>query len=213
MLKAPRTCEPQYEVFLDTEPMTLGPMASYQWRHVPERLLFVHARYGFVAKMLAGKASVAEIGCGDGSFSPIVAKVVGELALYDIDPAWTGYSSMRVHDIVAVPLPALFDAVYMIDVFEHIAPDDESRMMDNIVHSLTSDGVFIAGSPTLESQAYASDISRAGHVNCKKGAQFRSDALRYFENVFLFGMNDATLHTGYPAMSHYHFILCTHPKS
>ena len=66
--------------------------------------------------------------------------------------------------------------------------------------------------PSLESQAYAKPISRAGHVNCKSGEELRADARRYFRNVFLFSMNDEVLHTGFAKMAHYLFIVCCGPK-
>jgi hypothetical protein len=36
--------------------------------------------------------------------------------------------------------------------------------------------------------------------------------LGYFRNVFLFGMNDEVLHTGYYDMCHYLWALCSSPK-
>ncbi len=67
--------------------------------------------------------------------------------------------------------------------------------------------------PSLESQAYASEASRVGHVNCKTGQELKTNALKYFTNVFLFSMNDETLHIGFPQMSHYIFVECSGKKS
>jgi hypothetical protein len=83
--------------------------------------------------------------------------------------------------------------------------------MENICRSLREDGVFIAGCPSLESQVYASEISKAGHVNCRSGRDLRNAMRGYFHNVFLFSMNDEMLHVGFPQMSHYHFVLCVGP--
>jgi predicted SAM-dependent methyltransferase len=100
----------------------------------------------------------------------------------------------------------------MCDVIEHVLPVDEPLMMDNVHDMLKPGGIFVAGCPSLESQVYASEISKAGHVNCRSGDKLRQDMLRYFDNVFLFGMNDEVLHTGYPQMCHYLFAVCTGPK-
>ena len=72
---------------------------------------------------------------------------------------------------------------------------------------LEPNGVAIFGSPTLESQMYASKWSKEGHVNCKTGYELKALIERYFKQVFLLGMNDETLHTGYSKMSHYNFVL------
>jgi hypothetical protein len=70
----------------------------------------------------------------------------------------------------------------------------------------------VIGSPSLQSQVYASEGSKAGHVNCKDGREFRKVMERYFENVFLFSMNDEVVHTGFAPMAHYLFALCVGPR-
>ncbi|CCQ53625.1 hypothetical protein CWATWH8502_2077 [Crocosphaera watsonii WH 8502] len=63
------------------------------------------------------------------------------------------------------------------------------------------------GMPSLESQAYASEGSKQGHVNCKTGKDLKALMLDYFHNVFMFSMNDEVVHTGFFPMSHYLFAL------
>ena len=41
----------------------------------------------------------------------------------------------------------------------------------------------------------------------------KSDLLKYFNNVFVFSMNDETVHTGYYPMAHYFLALCCGKKS
>ena len=55
--------------------------------------------------------------------------------------------------------------MYSLDVLEHIAPDQEARFLSNMVAPLKPKGVAIIGTPSLESQTYASVHSRQGHVN------------------------------------------------
>jgi SAM-dependent methyltransferase len=225
------TREPQYAACLREAPVALGPMTGASWRWNPRRLGMMLARYKFVAKMLCGLGDVAEIGCSDGFGSTVVAREVGRLALFDFDSVFVDYveanldmigaDQVAVHDILSGPLPprrrspdplaVRYDGIYMLDVLEHIRPVDEAHALANIVASLQPDGVFIAGVPSLESQAYASDISKAGHVNCKTGDELRLTAQRFFRNVFLFGMNDEVLHTGFAPMCQYLFVLCTGP--
>ena len=67
---------------------------------------------------------------------------------------------------------------------------------------------MILGMPSLESQQYASPQSKAGHVNCKSGEDLKKLLVHYFDNVFLFSMNDEVVHTGYTPMAHYLLVLC-----
>lgn len=203
------TKEPQYSACFDEPPVMLGPMTGSGYRWDPRRLGITLARYKFVAKMLSGCDNVAEIGCGDGFASPVVLQEVRNLTLFDFDPAF----GPNIHDIIKGPLPDIYNAIYLLDVLEHIKPEQEDAAMRNIVASLATDGICIIGMPSLESQAYASTISKAGHVNCKTGEDLRELAKQYFRNVFLFGMNDEVLHTGFTSMCHYLLVICTGPAN
>ncbi|MFZ5866779.1 MAG: hypothetical protein ACOYXY_12930 [Thermodesulfobacteriota bacterium] len=79
--------------------------------------------------------------------------------------------------------------------------------MRNVLASLSDTGVLIIGTPSLESQRYATPASKAGHVNCKDHNGLRALMNRYFNNVFLFSMNDEVVHTGFYGMAHYLFAL------
>jgi 2-polyprenyl-3-methyl-5-hydroxy-6-metoxy-1,4-benzoquinol methylase len=114
----------------------------------------------------------------------------------------------QVHDMLDGPLPAQFDAAYALDVLEHIRPENEDRFLQNMAKSLTPHGVMIIGTPSIESQPYASPLSKEGHVNCKSMPDLKSTMQRYFHNVFMFAMNDEVVHTGYYKMAHYLFALC-----
>jgi len=97
-------------------------------------------------------------------------------------------------------------------VIEHIPKKQENRFLRNIVLSLAQEGVFLCGTPSLASQAYASPPSRQGHVNCKDALALKKLMLRHFRNVFIFSMNDEVVHTGFHSMAHYLFALCCGPK-
>jgi hypothetical protein len=61
--------------------------------------------------------------------------------------------------------------------------------------------VAIFGMLSLESQPYASPQSKAGHVNCKTMLDFKKVMERHFHSVFMFSMNDETVHTGFHKMA------------
>jgi 2-polyprenyl-3-methyl-5-hydroxy-6-metoxy-1,4-benzoquinol methylase len=113
-----------------------------------------------------------------------------------------------VHNMLDGPVPGQFDGIYALDVLEHIHPDREIRFLMNLVGALAPHGVVIIGMPSLESQAYASPISRAGHVNCKSMPEFKKLLEGNFHNVLMFSMNDEVVHTGYHKMAHYLLALC-----
>jgi 2-polyprenyl-3-methyl-5-hydroxy-6-metoxy-1,4-benzoquinol methylase len=217
------TVEKQYTSHLDIrdrEGFTrLGVEKNGNWHTDPRRLVFVLSRYKFVSKMLSGKRNVLEVGCGDAWPVRLVLQEVGKLHAIDIDPIFIEDAlsqvterwpfTAAVHDILSGPLPAQFDAAYSLDVIEHIASDHEDVFVRNVADSLLPHGVLIVGMPSLESQQYASPLSRAGHVNCKSGKDFKTLMERHFHNVFMFSMNDEVVHTGFYPMSQYLFALCT----
>jgi SAM-dependent methyltransferase len=183
----------------------LGVHTSYGWEMDPKRLGFTAARYKFVGKMLEGKRSVLEVGCGDAFFSRVVRQHLAQdatLQVVDINRGYIGSAKRnnpkdgrwRVYpgdwDILDSPLGP-FEAVYCLDVFEHIA--DEDRLLGNLAKSAP---VCIVGCPSLESQQYASEISKLEHVNCKTKAGLRACMQGHFKEVFMFGMSDEVLHTG-----------------
>lgn len=187
-------------------------MSAHSWEVDPKRLCFQASRYKFVGKLLSGFGRVLEVGCADGWGSRIVRQHVGGLDAVDVDRASIGEARMNssprwpidffVHDILGGPVGS-YDAVYCLDLFEHI--EDERRLLLNL--RLCSP-VCVIGTPSLESQAYASELSRRGHVNCKSGEDLRGLLKGYWNQVFVFGMNDEVVHTGFLPMSHYLFALC-----
>lgn len=219
LLKMVRTVEPQYDGHVELKQKQgltkLGVEKNANWHSDPRRLVFVLSRYKFVAKMLSGKNRVLEIGCGDGFPVRIVLQEVGSIHAVDIDPVFIDDIAERtdekwrfssaVHDMLSGPVAGQYDAAYSLDVLEHIAKKDERKFMDNIVKSLTKTGVLIIGMPSIESQAHASPLSKIGHVNCKTGTELKTLMLDYFENVFMFSMNDEVVHTGYQPMAQYLF--------
>ena len=222
-----REGEPQYEEVVaemrKRGPEKLGLMSGWGWYDDPKRLVFLLSRYKFVSKMLTGLERVLEVGCGDGFGSRVVAQVVGHLTAVDFDPELLESAALiasdrypiefRRHDMVKGPVQGRFNGVYSMDVFEHIEPQVEHRFLTNLVASLEPHGVCIIGTPSLESQAYASKYSKLGHVNCKTQSEFKVVMERHFHNVFIFSMNDEVVHTGFSKMSHYNLALCCGPAN
>jgi hypothetical protein len=119
------TREPQYQPCFDHVNkfgrVDLGVMHSHSWDIDPKHLLFSLSRYKFVAKMLAGRKDVLEVGCADAFASRLVRQTVDKLTVSDFDPVWIAeaerrnhkawnYSAM-VHDMLESPLSNAFDGI------------------------------------------------------------------------------------------------------
>ena len=211
------TKEPQYNILFEIKEKhgvsRFGLMSNESWNQDPKRVLFLLARYKFVAKMLSGKENVLEIGCADAFGTRLVQQEVKNITAIDFDPIFINDAKERmnphwpleyyVHDMLCGPFNNKFDGIYFLDVLEHINPLYQDRFLSNAIQSLKENGVMIIGMPSLESQVYASPQSKAGHVNCQSGANLKKNLEKYFYNVFIFSMNDEVVHTGFFPMAHY----------
>ena len=220
------TVEAQYKLLFDIKEKhgiaNFGLMANESWACDPKRTLFTLARYKFVAKMLEGYQHALEVGCADAFGTRIVQQHVGAVTAIDIDPVFVADVQSRadrhwpltvkIHDMLKGPVAGSFDCAYSLDVLEHIRPEDEEVFLGNMVASLDGEGIALVGMPSLESQQYASPQSKAGHINCKSGSDFKELMSTYFDHCFLFSMNDEVVHTGYSKMAHYLFVLGCGPK-
>jgi 2-polyprenyl-3-methyl-5-hydroxy-6-metoxy-1,4-benzoquinol methylase len=211
--------QPELEFCKEHGLYKMGIMSSNTWNQDPKRLLFVLARYKFVAKMLSGLDNVLEVGCADAFGTRLVQQEVKRLTAVDFDPLFVRDVNERMdkgrwnftckaHDMLSGPVKEGFDAAYALDVIEHIQKKDEEEFLSNMVGSLNDGGILIVGTPSLESQAYASKASKEGHVNCKDAAELKKTMQGYFRHVFIFSMNDEVVHTGFHKMANYLFALC-----
>lgn len=202
---------------------TLGMMSNGVWQKDPKRLAFYLSRYKFVSKMFEGRKNVLEIGCGDAFASRIVSQSVGSLTVCDFDPLFIEDAKSRhselwpfqydICDYTKDHINKKFDGIYLLDVFEHIAPNNCDKFVKNIIESMDKTSALIVGIPSIESQALIPDEKKdPGHVNCLSGSDFKSFFQRYFLNTFLFSMNDEVVHTGHSKMAHYLFCVATSPN-
>src|SRR4249920_2667888 len=109
------TKEKQYQFLLEREKnlSNLGLMSSQVWQDDPRRLLFVLARYKFVAKMFTGMQKVLEVGCADAFGTRVVRQEVPEVVATDFDPVFIQRNqaqsepkwnvAFKVHDMMAGP--------------------------------------------------------------------------------------------------------------
>ena len=156
MSEVPRTREPQYQELFDAVAQhgisSLGLMINQSWNQDPKRTLFTLARYKFVAKMLIGKSRVLEVGCGDAFGTRLVQQTVEHVTAVDFDPVFINDITDRrdpqwpmecfVHDLLEGPVPGRFDALFSLDVLEHILPEKEGLFLENSFFFETKSQVF-----------------------------------------------------------------------
>ena len=116
------------------------------------------------------------------------------------------------HDFRESPYPEKVDAIYLVDVIEHIFIDEEPHFLSSLVTSLNENGICLIGTPNITADKYANEYSREGHINLKDHKSLKTIGEKYFNNSFLFGMNDEVVHTGFPQMAHFLWLLCVNPK-
>lgn len=186
----------------------MGLMTDFRWRNEPRGVLFMLARYKFVAKMLEGQNHVVEVGCGDGFGARLVRPSVGTLTGIDIDQAMIDSANanqakfgINFYCTNSVPF---CNAIYSLDVIEHMTHEDSVKWVSML--SVKADMVII-GTPSLESQPYASPLSATNHINCMTQEVLKLMMRGCFKHVLAFSMNDECVSTGYSKMSHYNFAI------
>jgi len=219
--------EPQVRIqlneYYEKKGVVLGPYTSHIWRDDPKHLLFLLARYKFCSKLLAGKNTVLEVGCGDSFGTGIVLQTVKKVHGIDIEPLIikdnierTEYGARCSYEVLDITLhsPGIrFDGAFALDVIEHIPNSSEDQFMANIANSLVSDAVCIIGTPNITASQYASSGSAASHINLKNADSLKQLMSPYFENVLIFSMNDEVVHTGFYPMAHYLLSVGTNLKT
>jgi len=206
---------------IDRGEARLGRYFSYQVLHNTRHLVFALSRYKFAAKMLPGprKPSVLELGCSEGVGTLILAERAASVTAVDFDAAsvdWAGkhIGNGKIKFIAGDFLGRTygrFDAAVSIDVIEHIPRAKTGLFMRTLAGNLAPGGFCVVGTPNKTADRYASPESRKGHVNTFTAERLRATFSRYFRNVFLFGMNDEVLHTGFEPKCQYLFVLACGP--
>ncbi len=231
-----KTDAPEAEVWdgvrdlIGDERIALGHHWSFNLRNDPKRFPFVLSRYKFAAKMAAPnsglKRSVLELGCSEGLGTMILAEFASRYHGVDLDEDaiataqqnWqTDTRTFEACDFLNdaegnAKTFDTFDGVVSLDVIEHIAPDAEPKYWEAVTTNLAEDGVAVIGTPNQTSEAYASPMSRAGHINLFTFERMHDTLHRHFRQVMLFGLNDEVVHTGFAPMCHYVMGVGIHPR-
>ena len=199
------------------EGLALGPRFSFKALHTPRHLLFHYSRYKFAARLIGElpDVKILELGCNEGLFTLLLAEGSHKVTAVDFDEDAIIWAKANIEndnvtfifDDFLGKVYGEFDAVASLDVIEHIPTDRESQYFHTVTSNLKYDGYCIIGTPNVCASQYASEPSKAGHVNLFSAERLRDTVNKYFRNVFIFCMNDEVVHTGFYPMAHYLFAL------
>lgn len=200
--------------------VTLPLLDSYVFKNNFKGLSTILSRYKFVAKMLMGKKNVIEVGCNAGFKSTLLLQFVDNVVGIDydqeqIDFAKKNYENERIKflckDIFEIDrcgVNGIYnDAIFALDVIEHIAPEKEDEFIEKMILNIHENGICIIGTPNITASKYQSESSKLAHINLYSYDRLKALMDKYFYNTFLFGMNDEVVHVGFPQMSHYLFVI------
>lgn len=196
----------------DQKPIQLGRYASYWFHKTPRRMLHSLSYYKFAVKIIGSKKRVLDVGCNEGLGTYVLAKECGFARGIDFDEealevAKANFSEKNIEffwgDFLSMVPSEKWDAITSFDVIEHIYPENVSSFWEAIVTNLSSEGIFVIGTPSLISQQFASEISKKGHVNVYTAERLEMEMRKYFTHVFLFAAHDEVVHTGYLPLAHY----------
>lgn len=198
----------------------LGQHWSYNILNDPKRLAFVLSRYKFAARLATAGKRVLELGCSEGLGGRILAEVALSYTGIDLDAEAVAVARQNLTDPKYTFIEGnflgcrigTFDSVISIDVIEHIEPSREHEFFETCYANLDEDGICIIGTPNITAAAFASPASQLGHVNLFDGNRLKATMQRYFHNVFLFGLNDEIVHTGFTPMAHFLMAVSVYKK-
>ena len=199
-------------------------------RTTMDGILFTAARYKFVVKMLAPHkhATALELGCNNGFGTRYLRQRCDLDYLLGIDFDHDAIEIAKAEvaddicefreddflgkDYLSGRAQGGYDCIYSMDVIEHIPQSDEQAFVDTIWQNLAPDGFVVIGTPNVTMYPYASPWNKQRHLNNFDQQRLHSLLSTRFSQVFMFGMTDEVLHTGFDPMCCYIMALACQKK-
>ena len=190
-----------------------------------KHFMFRLARYKYVAKLMQYEKAVdvLELGCNE-AWGALLLQQNIDLASYigiDFDSDTIDWNRKNLSEDFTFVCDDFFsyikqsdrkyDLVLALDVIEHIDKEKEYEFCKLFSENLSERGTAIIGTPHINMMPYASEGSKAGHINMYDQKRLFHTCKNYFNNVYIFNMNDEVVHTGMNAMTCYIFAVCSNP--
>lgn len=212
---------------MTADELTLSPKMSFTVRHSLTGMLFILARYKFVVKMIQNRKNltVIDFGCNDGLGDLMISQNCNckELIGIDFDKEAILWARQNVANekmrfvykdfLGEIVCAEGGDCAVSLDVIEHIPLEYEELYLDTICNNLHPNGVAIIGTPNDKIYPYANPINKKAHINNYSQERLYETLSKKFHQVFIFGLNDEVLHTGFYPMSCYIMALCCNKKN
>lgn len=201
-----------------------------QARTTMDGILFTAARYKFVVRMLSRRkrATALELGCNNGFGTRYLRQRcdLSYLLGIDFDHDAIEIAKAEVADEVCEfreddflgkdyrsdRTRGGYTCIYSMDVIEHIPQENEQAFVDTIAANLADDGFAVIGTPNVTMYPYASPWNKLRHINNFDQKRLCDLLSTRFSQVFLFGMTDEVLHTGFDPMCCYIMALACQKK-
>lgn len=215
----------------DNRKIPLNQYYSYSIDHDIKHLEFIFSRYKFAAKMLAYRPDInlLELGCNHGigmQFFSQIDKLKYAVGIdFDTDAIKWAKANFETSKICfleddfngkdyrnCLAPGEAYDAIVSIDVIEHIPKEQEDLFLKTLRLNLSDDGIAVIGTPNITMTPFASKESQIGHVNLFDQKRLYTLLTTVFQNVFIFGMTDEVLHTGFEPMCCYIMAVCAGVK-
>jgi len=187
-----------------------------------KHLAFSSSRYKFAAKMIENNKHehILELGCSDGFATVIFSQLGAKVTAIDFDEEAINFAQQNKYDSniefhcdnFLGKRYGEYNAVVSLDVIEHIEQQNEAIFFQTVCDNLLPDGVLVLGTPNITSALYASERSNKSHINLYDHKRLSNLVSNYFNNIFVFGMNDEIVHTGFLPMAHYLMVVAAYKK-
>ena len=198
--------------------------AESAWRHDPDGLAQMLARYRFVAGLLSPRHDVAEYGRAESLGSGMVLPKVRKLAVYGPDPTMIADLHRQfpvdspieahVHDILSGPLPKRHDSIYCLDSIERVSRSDEDTYVRHLRDSLSRDyDILIVGCQTFDTDKGRPPARGGTRSFSRSAADLKALLDRHFDVVFPFSMVEQVVHAGIRPFADYVLVVCCSRKS
>lgn len=196
--------------------ITLPPEYAEHFENNLLRVLIRLARYKFVARLLRKTDRALEVGCGSGVGSIFLAQHCEQVKGIDVNSSEIKEArqinrrrnvGFEVCDLSDLTVTEKFDAVLALDVIEHMTKRKAHNLLSDMTRHLKETGVLVIGTPSIYSYKYQGALSRASHIKCYDQEELVQLVDKYCRRTLAFSMNDEIVHTGYPKMAWYYFVL------
>jgi 2-polyprenyl-3-methyl-5-hydroxy-6-metoxy-1,4-benzoquinol methylase len=117
----------------------------------------------------------------------------------------------KVGDFFELEAVTQYDVVVALDIIEHMPVEQGHKLTAAVARHLKPNGMAVIGTPSIYSHEYQGQLSKASHVKCYDQQELVALVENYFGRTLVFSMNDELVHTGFPKMAWYYFVLAFVP--